>query len=277
MKKSHLIGAVCAVVFSLISMSSHAALTLVLGGQAVYDDEADLTWTRNASINGPTNSWEEANAWAESLDIDGVAGPDGWRLPSALNSDGTFYCNSPDCDSELGNLFYNVMDGFCSNDGCAGGYVPGPITFNENYDLFDDIQGCYVTDKYIPDTTYFIIFCFNTGIQYPSSGGYLWAVQSGNVYPSASVKLSALVNLVMGMNLQAGISNALDSKLSNALSAIDDDNANNDGAVLNMMYAFCSSSEAQRGKKLTDAQTDELIAAANGIIVLLDEYATPCE
>lgn len=90
-------------------------------------------------------------------------------------------------------------------------------------------------------------------------------------------QLEDLASLVLEINLQSGISNSLDAKLQTALAALDDTNENNDGAALNSMYAFCSNVEAQRGKKLTNAQADELIGAVNGIISTLDEFAPLCE
>lgn len=78
-----------------------------------------------------------------------------------------------------------------------------------------------------------------------------------------------LIQDVLNLNLQQGISNALDGKLDAALQLLDDVNGNNDAAALNTLYAFIASVEAQRGKKLTDEQADELIAQANLIIAFL--------
>ena len=46
-------------------------------------------------------------------------------------------------------------------------------------------------------------------------------------------------------------------------------NAQNDGSAINAMGAFKNHVEAQRDNKLTDAQANELIAAANAIISAL--------
>jgi hypothetical protein len=64
---------------------------------------------------------------------------------------------------------------------------------------------------------------------------------------------------------------SLDSKLDEALSALVDVNVNvnNDGAACNSFAAFINAVEAQRGNKLTNAQADQLIAAAQGIQALL--------
>jgi len=89
--------------------------------------------------------------------------------------------------------------------------------------------------------------------------------------------ISNLVDTVILMNISAGISNALDAKLDSTLKALEDANTNNDIAAVNTMYAFCSSVEAQRGKKLTSAQADQLISEANGIIALLDSSYALCQ
>jgi hypothetical protein len=84
-----------------------------------------------------------------------------------------------------------------------------------------------------------------------------------------SEMLGALAETILTVNLQSGISNALDSKLD---SALDDTNEKNDGAALNSMYAFRNNVNAQRGKKLSESQADQLIEGANGIISALDEF-----
>jgi hypothetical protein len=75
---------------------------------------------------------------------------------------------------------------------------------------------------------------------------------------------------VFEMNLQNGIENSLATKLDAALNALVDANVSNDGAACNSLEAFINAVEAQRGKKITSAQADELIAAAEAINELLD-------
>ena len=60
---------------------AEAALVERLGGKAIYDDVADLTWLQDANYaqtsgydaDGRMN-WVQAKAWAGSLNIDGVTG-----------------------------------------------------------------------------------------------------------------------------------------------------------------------------------------------------------
>lgn len=89
-------------------------------------------------------------------------------------------------------------------------------------------------------------------------------------------QISTLVDTVISMNIQSGISNALDAKLDSTLRALEDANGNNDVAAVNAMYAFCSAVDAQRGQKITNDQADELIEAANRVIEALDESYPPC-
>jgi hypothetical protein len=83
--------------------------------------------------------------------------------------------------------------------------------------------------------------------------------------------IAELVNTVIAMNLQQGISNALDHKLNNLLMALEDANTSNDVSAVNTLYSFIYSVEAQRGKHLTDQQAETLITAAQSVINILSE------
>ncbi|MHC4423624.1 MAG: hypothetical protein ACYSWR_03000 [Planctomycetota bacterium] len=56
-----------------------------------------------------------------------------------------------------------------------------------------------------------------------------------------------------------------------ALRALEDENENNDIAAINTLGAFINAVEAQRGKKIPEAEADALIAAAQEIIELLSD------
>lgn len=88
---------------------------------AFYDTVLDVTWLANANMNGVMD-WSTANSWASSLS---VGSTDGWRLPNALNRDGSGPCAAANCNnSEMGYLWYvelgNVADpapSFVANNG----------------------------------------------------------------------------------------------------------------------------------------------------------------
>jgi len=84
--------------------------------------------------------------------------------------------------------------------------------------------------------------------------------------PDLRAQLEALVEVVLSLNLKAGIGNALDSKLQNALATLDRVHQQDNGSPVGILYAFIQSVEAQRGKALTTEQADQLVSAAQGVI-----------
>lgn len=150
MKKSRLLLAMYALIFSLIAASAnaelHGRLPLTPGGtdyQAAYDDVLDITWVTNAGLSAPRN-WEAQVAWAANLDYLGF---DDWRLASLSVSAGlptgtTSY--SVDCmnatelacrDNELGYMFYYNMHGILGVTPC--------LNPNDACLLMTDIQDYY--------------------------------------------------------------------------------------------------------------------------------------
>ena len=182
MNHATLIGPLCAAVFGVITLPTQAALNSVLGGQAYYDDVADITWLAHANATGTTMTWYAANAWAAGLDINGVTG---WRLPDTLQPDASCSNQASDGDygynctgSEMGNLFYHVLGG------TAGASIT--TTHNSNYDLFSNVQsGLYWSSlEYAPYHTDAWFFDFSRGLQDVVPKGFdsylAWAVHSGN-------------------------------------------------------------------------------------------------
>lgn len=78
-----------------------------------------------------------------------------------------------------------------------------------------------------------------------------------------------LMTIVEEMNLAQGITNSLDSKLQNASAALTAENADNRDDVINKLQAFINATQAQSGNQLTVEQADQLIAAANRIIAVI--------
>jgi len=117
MRKSRLIGTLCSVVFTFITLSANAVLIGRLetspgsgNFQAYFDDELNITWAADANINGADN-WPNQIAWVGSLTLGGVSG---WRLPNMdTNGDDTIVnCSSTGTsqtacmDNEYGHLYW---------------------------------------------------------------------------------------------------------------------------------------------------------------------------
>ena len=104
-------------------------------------------------------------------------------------------------------------------------------------------------------------------------GMYSWTVQlriddvelHGAMY--AAVKTQQLIDKIVALELPAGIENSLVSKLKNAIDSIQ---KAQEKAAANKLEAFINEVEAQRGKKIPEADADALIALAQEIIDILE-------
>jgi hypothetical protein len=89
------------------SVSAQATL-INMGEGTIYDTDLQVSWLQNANTNGEMD-WSTAVSWADTLVF---AGFDNWRLPTALNQDGTGPCAGFNCTgSEMGHLFYDELGG----------------------------------------------------------------------------------------------------------------------------------------------------------------------
>ena len=71
------------------------------GNGLIYDTDFNITWYANAKM--ANLRWSEATAWAAGLNVNGITG---WRLPSAMNLDGTGPCIGLNCKmTEFGHLY----------------------------------------------------------------------------------------------------------------------------------------------------------------------------
>ena len=80
----------------------------------LYDVERNLTWLQDTNYAKTTCrshdgqiTWDEAKAWVARLNYRGITG---WRLPTALNENGSGPCIGNDCrESELGHLVFTAF------------------------------------------------------------------------------------------------------------------------------------------------------------------------
>ena len=149
--------------------SAEAAL-IDRGSGFIYDDVQDITWAQDANING-ADIWDNQVAWAAGYSqTHTVYGTfDDWRLPTALNGDGSDPCSGAGCTgSEMGHLF-NV-DGISSS----------------SMGLFTNVQsdGYWSGTEYAPLTSFAWYFDFHYGNQgsiFKSNSYYALAVRDGDI------------------------------------------------------------------------------------------------
>lgn len=167
------------------------------GGGLIYDTDLDITWLADANYAMTSGydadgmmSWSESLTWANQLQF---AGHDNWRLPTALNQDGSSPCSSGECnDSEMGHIYFIELNGLRGI-----GTLP---TNDPDYALFNNTiqEGLYWTSTIFTDdpsfTNYAWQFQFDRGRQgaHPMSELFhAWAVHDGDI--GAPVPLPATV------------------------------------------------------------------------------------
>jgi hypothetical protein len=201
MKKSRLLGAVCAAFISFTSMPSHAALIGALpitpGGtdyQAVYDTDLDLTWLADTKAaegfvrSSALLNYSEALDWIAHLNSTSYLGADNWRLPSALNQDGSGPCSGNGCtDSELGHLFHVELGGA---PGTWIGDTGDPIELAKFQNISETED--YWTSTFVSEATimgfHFHGAQLTLGTQNPNIP---WAVADGDVFSVSAVPIPA--------------------------------------------------------------------------------------
>lgn len=100
---------------------ANAVLAPIGGGQAVLDTNTGFMWTADANLAlsetfGVTGinaagrmNWGTASLYVAAMNAASYLGYDDWRLPSALNPDGTGPCAGSDCvGSDFGTLYYGA-------------------------------------------------------------------------------------------------------------------------------------------------------------------------
>ena len=148
MKKRLLVPVVMLLVM-LFGVSAHATLVDMNDG-TVYDTDTQLSWLQNANTAGTQMTWDQAVAWAASLNSgSGFAGLTGWRLP---NADPVCGANNNCTNSEMGHLYYTEL----------GNAAGGPLT---NVGPFTNVQAGSYWSGTEYDTAHAWDFYFNVGYQ----------------------------------------------------------------------------------------------------------------
>lgn len=177
--------------------------------------------------------------------------------------DGLFHLSNPGAscywyvtlvDETTGQYLYYAYRSFYPAtefyDGLGGGYASGSIT------------GRLVDGHRYRFTFYSRM---STVIVGSYAAGTAWATLDLEPVTPEQL-LSELADDIEDLLGGGELEESLTAKVENALSALQDDNADNDVSAANRLGAFKNQVEAQRGKQLTDAEADAFIAAANEIL-----------
>ncbi len=170
-------------VLFVFTASAHAGLlnrgTDIDGNRLIYDSDLNITWY---DYTPNYNSWHSQMNWADSLTVDfGGTVYDDWRLPSALNSDGSVPCgNANTCSgSEMGHLFFTELG---NHDFPTAGYgLSNTGPFLDLVEYYYWTGSSVVEDEY---TTWGSYFSFEFGSAHWEISNYnqfAIAVRTGDV------------------------------------------------------------------------------------------------
>ena len=147
------------------------------GGGLIYDSDLNITWLQDANYANGRMWWDSAIFWASSLVYQGYSD---WRLPTALNVDGSGpYSGYDVTGSEMGHLYYTEL----------GNPAYGPLT---NTGPFTNLQsvtywsGTECPPFPNPFWTKAWYFYFGSGLQDFGEKYtllYAWAVRPGDSAP----------------------------------------------------------------------------------------------
>ena len=216
----------------LLAGGAQAAL-IDRGGGLIYDTDRNITWLADANLIasntfglgynvylGPhpdvpsgypsnylyedgTATWGAALHWIDAMNAANYLGYDDWRLPSALNPDGSEPCGYLNCTGgELGHLFYDEL----------GGNANSSILNSEDPDLalFTNFQSYvyWYGEPYLPagiGVNNVWNFRMDEGLQgLGSTNGqnlYVMAVRDGDVVAAAIPEPSTYAMFLAGLGL----------------------------------------------------------------------------
>jgi hypothetical protein len=247
-------------------------------GVAFKRDATAPTASASVSPDPNVNGWNNTDVTVSFSGTDNMSGVASCDAPVVLSGEGTNQSASGTCTDMAGNLSATATASNINIDKTAPDVFVTGVVDGETYILGTvPAAGCDTQDSLSGVAT----FASHTVTGGDANGvGTITATCAGatdNAGNSGTASVNytvitpsdATVNLideVESLNLQQGMDTSLDVILDAALQALDDLSQNNDVAATNALEAFINAVEAQRGKKVTNAEADTLIAGAQAII-----------
>ena len=172
----------------------------------IYDADQDLTWVGDVNLAQTSGfdadgqmTWQDSVDWASGLTIGGASD---WRLPTALNADGTGPCSVFNCTgSEMGHMNYTGLGNVAFTTVCSLGVDCGLVNTSPFSNLQARVYWSGTGDATKSNFAWY--FAFSKGGQSASGKHNInraWAVHSGDVSAPATVPEPGTM-LLMGSGL----------------------------------------------------------------------------
>lgn len=202
---------------TLLGRDIHGQAVAASSASAVflYDNQLDITWLRNASVNGRAD-WAASNTWAKTVVVGDYAG---WRLPTMVDSGlvgcdtgwaHTYSFDGEDCgynvdtrSSEMAHLFYVTLGNRAAYDTSGQAQPSAGLTNTGDFVGLEGFQSsAYWSGLQGQDTHrvawYFGMFDGFQGDADKAFTNYAMAVHSGDValVPEPSTAALILAGLI---------------------------------------------------------------------------------
>ncbi|MFC1508849.1 leucine-rich repeat domain-containing protein, partial [Candidatus Omnitrophota bacterium] len=269
------------------------------GEELLAGSSSAITWTQE-NVTGPLTiefSSDGGSIWNEvATGVDPVLGTYAWIVPDVPSTN----CLVRITDAANASVT-DISNAMFTIESAATVALIAP-NGGEEYIIGTDVEITWDVDNVTNDLV--IELSTDNGDTWtvigeeivPASGTYLWTIPEVEssvcliritdsviaevtdssdapfMIKSLETVLTELIeDILADEDISGGIENSLTSKLDNALSNLDKEN----DSANNILEALINQIEALRGKKLTDEQADELIAAVQVIIAINSGLAKP--
>jgi hypothetical protein len=139
--------------------------TDALGNQLIYDSDFNITWY-DYTYTSDIGTWQGALDWADALTVSfGGITYDNWRLPTALNRDGTGPCVGYDCiESEMGHLYYTELENpYDAGSEMNTSFIDGLTGLEESFSNLMPTYMYWLAEPYSDTDAW--LFSFDYGVQ----------------------------------------------------------------------------------------------------------------
>jgi len=145
-----------------------------------------MKYLRNCDLPVGKPGYSQALDWIDYLNLTSYLGADNWRLPSALNQDGSGPCSGNGCtDSEFGHL-YHIEIGATPGSWIEDTGDPSKLALFRNFSETED----YWTSTFVPGHTIMGFHLHGAQLTLGTQNQNIpWVVADGDVFSVGTIPI----------------------------------------------------------------------------------------